>query len=792
MADEKAELDKISARDEALVVRPDYRGNGRVSDGSEYGYGPDANEDLHLRSLWRIVRKRKWLVISVTIIITTLVTLQVLGKKSVYLAKTVIKIDKENSTVLKIGEVTLQADDSDTINTDILVLNSTSLIEDMIVELNLDKNPKLVEASGKSAWEVIKELGSGKSTATENLNRGEPQRQAPAAVAEQPLHLQPRSREESARLAPFVRVIQGSLTVEPIEGTRALRISFTHTDPTIAALVANGLADRFKRYNFDTKTEKFTNTSDWLQRSTRELQGKVQKAEQELANYSGQHNIFSTEGKETLSSEKLTKLHDLVMRAATDRLIKQSLYEEVKQGRVAQLPEAFVDPRIGDLQKKLSELSISSAQLSAEYGPENPKVLELKQQIAAIQEQITEGRKGLEDKLKAEYDRAVRDENSFNVAFDQAKQEAVQQNQAAIQYNILKQDVDTSRSLYTDFLQKTNQTNLQVAEQHNSVRVIEPAEVPAGPIGPNRPRTILIAFLLSLGAGVGLVFFLEYLDNTVKTSEDVMRYAQLPVLGVIPTITLGPWHKRSFRKSKKNGHLLTESNETEVGIKLASGPSKLIALDARSFAAEAYRGLRTSVLMSTAGRRPKKILVTSGQPGEGKTTTVINTALSLAQLGASVLIIDCDLRKPTAHKAFDVDYSRGLSLYLSSDEEVEGLIQELEKPNLWLLPCGPPPPNPAELISSDRMKEMLRTVSDKYDHILIDSPPLMNVVDSVIISTLVDGVILVVHGGKSTREVLRKSRQELSNVGAKIFGVVLNNMDMRGDNYYYYYRSGDY
>src|ERR1700730_6772831 len=369
MADEKAELDRHPATDEALVVRPDYRGNGRVSDAFDYGYGPDANEDLQLRSLWRIVRKRKWLVISVTIIVTTLVALQMFGKKSGYQASTVIKIDKENSTVLKIGDVTLQADDSDTLNTDILILKSTSLLEDMIVELNLDKNPKLVEPAGKSAWEVIKELGRGKSTAAENLNRGEAQRQAPAAIVEQPLHLQPRSREESARLAPFVRIIQGNLTVDPIEDTRALRISFTHTDPVIAATVANGLADRFKRYNFENKTDKFTNTSDWLQRSTRELQGKVQKAEQELANYSGQHNIFSTEGKETLSSEKLTKLHDLVMRAATDRLLKQSLYEEVKQGRVAQLPEAFVDPRIADLQKKLSELSITSAQVSGADGP---------------------------------------------------------------------------------------------------------------------------------------------------------------------------------------------------------------------------------------------------------------------------------------------------------------------------------------------------------------------------------------------------------------------------------------
>src|SRR5688572_25902325 len=235
MGDENAELDRVPATEEALVVRPDYRGNGRASDAYDYGYGPEANEDLHLRSLWRIVRKRKWLVLSVALIITTLVALQMFGKKSIYQASTVIKIDKENSTVLKIGEVTLQADDSDTINTDILILKSSSLLEDMIVELNLDKNPKLVEPSGKSALEVIKDLGRGKSTATENPNRAEAQRQAPPPVVEPALQLQPRSRDERARLAPFVRIIQNSLTVYPIEATRAVRISFTHTDPLIAA-----------------------------------------------------------------------------------------------------------------------------------------------------------------------------------------------------------------------------------------------------------------------------------------------------------------------------------------------------------------------------------------------------------------------------------------------------------------------------------------------------------------------------------------------------------------------------
>jgi polysaccharide biosynthesis transport protein len=788
MADEKVELAKVTKVNDQAVARTDD-GAHRPAGSYDYPYGADVSEDLHLRTLWRIVRKRKWLVISVTIVITLLVALQVYRKKSVYQASTLIKIDKENTTVLKIGEATLQADDSDTINTDILIIKSSSLIEDMVAELGLDKNAKLVEPDEKPTWEFIRQLGRNANTESRTPNRV--QVRSASDPDPQPSQPRARSRAESERLAPFVRVVQAGLTVDPIQDTRALKISFTHTDPAIAAMVANGVADRFKRYSFENKTDKFTNTSDWLERSTRELQTKVQQSEQELANYSSQHNIFSTEGKENLAGDKLTKLHDQVVRAETDKLLKQSLYEEVNQGRVAQLPDAFVDPRLTELQKKLGELSVTASQLDAEFGPQNPKVIDVREQIAAIQKQITEGLKGLEEKLKSEYQRAVRDADSLNKAFDEAKREAVQQNQAAIQYNILKQDVDTAKSLYNEFLQKTNQTKFQVAEQHNNIQVIESAEVPSGPIGPNRQRAILIALVLSLGAGVGLAFFLEYLDNTVKTTEDVWRYAQLPVLGAIPNISPSSW--RPFKRAKRHGLTLSDSSHSPGNGKSQNGSGKLITLDRSSFAAEAYRGLRTSVLLSTAGRPPKNILITSGQSGEGKSTTVLNTARSFVQLGASVLIIDCDMRKPAEHKGFEVDDTRGLSVYLSSDAEVDGLIQKIEEPNLWLLPCGPTPPNPAELISSDRMKDLLADVCTKYDHILIDSPPLMNVVDSLILSTLVDGVILVVNGGKSTRDVLRHSRRELANVGAKIFGVVLNNVNMRSTNdYYYYYRSGDY
>jgi len=791
MADERLELEKVPPPDETPLVRPGYPRLGGYPDSGAYGYGYGYGEDderAYVRRMWRAIKKRKLVIAVIAVIVTSVVTLEVFRTKSIYQASTTIEIGKDNRT-LRAGDILVQTDESDdsyyiatAMKTKIRLLQSRPVLEDVVVNLKLDQNPKLMDVtSKKSIWEALTTVWS----------KFKPQAPAtPTVAAETPVAASERpgsaSREESARLATYVDVLSANLSGEPLQDTRMLVISFTHTDPALAADIVDNVAQVFIQRSFESKTEKYTSASDWLDRSTRELKARVEEAEQKLANYSRDHNIFSTDGKETLATGKLSQLHDLATRAETDRMLRQSLYEEVRAGRSAQLPEAFADPKTGELQKRLGELKVSYAQLSATYGEKNQKMIEVKQQIAAIEQQIAESRGGLELKLKADYERAVRDEVSMKAALDRAKAEASQQNQAFIEYNILKQEVETNKGLYTDFLQKTSQAKIQEHEQHNNMRMIDPPQVPIAPIGPNRLRTILVGFLVSLVAGVGLVFFLEYLDNTVKTVEDVSRYAQLPALSVIPAI------------SSRRSRLLTgRSNGRKAVRELAFNgqghirADQLMTLDSRSSVAEAYRVLRTSVLLSSVDNPPKVIMITSGQPGEGKTTTAINTAISLAQLGASVLVIDCDLRKPSTHKVLGVtEHGRGLSTYLSRNVNIDDCIQRLPIANLSLLPCGPIPPNPAEMISSLKMRELLRNLRDRYDHIIIDSPPLLKVTDPVILSTLVDGVILVVHGGKSTRDVVRRTRHELAIAGAKVFGVVLNNVDVhRGDGDGYY---GDY
>jgi capsular exopolysaccharide synthesis family protein len=795
MADERVELEKVAPEEDTLL-RPGYPRRAGYPEGfGGYGYpssGPDS-DGVHLRDIWRLVRKRKWLIMIIAVIVTSLVTVDAYRDKSVYQASAIIEIGRDLTMFVRAGDLYLQTDDyyensASGIKTSMLILKSRPVLEGVARGLKLDQHPNFLESRRRTLWGAIDAIRG-------RLSEDEKKVSGPAVMSagDSTTTADDNSPEAMRRLSPYVGVLAGGLSVEQVRETRALRISFTHIDPTVAASVANGVANDFIERSFETKTEQFKYKAGWLEVTTRELESKVEQAEQALANYTRDHEIFSTDNSGTLTTSKLSRLNDQALRAEGERILKQSLYEQVKAGRLGQLPESYADPTRSELQKKLNELAVLFAELDVRYGEDHPKVIEVKQKIEVLKSQVDDSRKGLEDKLRADYERSVREETALKAALESAKGEAVEQNQAAIQFNILKQNVDTAKQLYTDFLQRYNQSKVQVAEQRKNIRIIEPAQIPGGPVGPQRMRTIMLGFFLSLAAGVGLAFLLEYLDNTIKTVEDVNRYAQLPALSVIPMLGAGS-HRRKVagtngKKALGNGHATTKLNN------LVAHSSPLVALDTRSSAAEAYRVLRTSVLLSTAGSAPKIILVTSGQPGEGKTTTVVNTAISLAQLGAKVLIIDCDLRKPATHKVFGVDHSRGMSNYLSREVEIDSLIQKLQIPNLSLLPCGPIPPNPAELISSEKMKQMLAMLSERYDHILIDSPPLINVTDPVILSTLVDGVILVVHGGKSTRDVVRRARQELSTVGAKIFGVVLNNVDLRAegyDNYYYYRYYSDY
>jgi capsular exopolysaccharide synthesis family protein len=432
-------------------------------------------------------------------------------------------------------------------------------------------------------------------------------------------------------------------------------------------------------------------------------------------------------------------------------------------------------------ENKLAELRQRRAQLLLEYTEKYPEVKDLDQQIGMLEKQSeqlrTHTQSVVKTNLETRYRQALQKEQALRDAFDKQRGETLTQNEAAVNYRIIQQEIETNKTLLDGLLQRAKENDVILAGTPNNIHVVDHASRPKAPVSPKRRQAIALAAMFSLILGIALARYLDYLDDSVRTSEDVENFLRLPALAVIPS--LGSFTRRRLLsalpgREKKNGN--------HVGEELLLNASQ------RSPLAEAYRQLRTSVLLSSAGGAPKTLLVTSSQPGEGKTTTVVNTAMILAQTGAKVVVIDADMRRPRLHSIFNIDNASGLSGLLASkmsDKEMLEAVQFHEQSGLYVLPSGRIPPNPAELLGSDQIRSLMKVLAKNFTHIVIDSPPVASFTDGVLLSSVADGVLLVVHGGTASRHIVRRSKQLLADVGAKIFGVVLNNVTVSRQDYYY-------
>jgi capsular exopolysaccharide synthesis family protein len=412
------------------------------------------------------------------------------------------------------------------------------------------------------------------------------------------------------------------------------------------------------------------------------------------------------------------------------------------------------------------------------YTAEWPEVKKIDAQLEGLQKELAKAPPEIVTSMQRRYEAAVSRENLLRRSYEEQKGTTTQQTRDQIDLLAMSQALETNKQYLNTLLQRARELQVSSGTRSNEVTIATYSRLPKSPVGPPRLRNIIIGFFLSLAAGIGLAFLLDFLDDTVKSVDDVDRYIHLPALALIP----------AGRERPRLPGL--------PGASPPPMPSNTTALamisDVRSPIAEAYRHLRTSLLLSSAGQPPRTILVTSSQPSEGKTTTAINTAYMLAQTGAEVVIVDCDLRRPRLHAHFDVPNTKGLTNWLSGETDIDSLLQSYQvNGNLKLLTSGPVPPNPAELLGSDEMRRLLGILSERFAHVVIDTPPAISFTDASILSTMVDGVVLVVHGGRSSRAVVRRAKQQLLDVGAHIFGVVLNNVKLETQNYYYsgYYSS---
>jgi polysaccharide biosynthesis transport protein len=701
----------------------------------------------------RVLQKRKWVVLVCLVTIFSVVAIASLKMTPVYEAGGTIEINKPDASLNFQNSASFSLDyfDPTELETDIKILQSDLLALQVIQELHLDRGAEFAS-----------------------------QAPPPVDLAPDPLQSDP------AQAAAMVGSFKGSLRVALVPNTRIIEVHYRSPDPQKAANVVNTLMQTYVENNFKARFDSTMQASDWLQRQLVDLQMKVEASQEKLVRYQKEHEILGIDEKQNITMAKLDELNKELTTAESERMDKEALYRMVESGdpdAIASSAGGLEDSSSGApsasqllelLRGKQADIKIQAADLSTQFGPAYPKLTQLNNQLKEIDAQIQGEMKKIASKVRGQYTTALQRESMLRDALEKQKQEANKLNESAIEYNIIKRDSETYRTLYEGLLQKLKEAGVSAGLKSNNFRIVDRAATPPAPIEPNVPRNLLFALVLGLASGVGLAFLLEGLDNTVRTTEQAQMISGLPSMGMIP---LG---SRSAREGPNPKRLVIATSKEAVELVTQVRPQSQMA--------ESYRALRTSLLLSNLGAPPKVIMVTSALPQEGKTTTSINCAVVLAQKGVRVLLIDADLRRPSIHKTLGMGPHSGLSNVLTGSTTLEHAITRTAiLPNLFVLAAGTPPPNPAELLASTNMRDVLAQLREQYDHIVIDTPPSLSVTDAVVLSPRADAVVLVIRSGQTTKTALRRSRDILTQVNAKVVGVLLNAVDLSSPDYYYYY-----
>lgn len=712
-------------------------------------------EERHLMDYVRVVYKRRWVAIPVFLAVLALGAINSYRTTPLYRASTQILIEKDTPKVGDLSTIFQQNDgwyNDDFYQTQYRILQSRSLARKTAEAMRLDQHPSLGRATQqvRAPW-TIRGAIAGAVGFVKSLGGSAPAQPAAQAAVKDP---DPYGR--------YADVVLGALDVTPVRNSRLVDISMTSTDPQLATDLANAHARTYIEQNLEFRFSASKDATDWLEQQLAEQRKKVEASEAELQRYKEQHDAVAVEDRQNIVVQRLADLNSAATKAKTVRIEKEALYNQLKSiqnsNALDSFPAVLGNEYIQKLKGDLGDLQRVQAELSDKYGDRHPEMVKVRSAIQSAEAKLQLEINKVVQSVRSEFETALAQERTFVGALEGGKAEALSLNRKGIEFSVLQRDAESNRQVYEALLQRTKETGISGELKASNIRVVDPAEVPGGPFLPRRQQDLTTAAFSGLVLALGLVFLFEYLDNRIKSPQELRAQLNVPFLGMVPSIDV------------KSGSLLHDGVPPNF--------------------AEAIRGVRTNVLFSSAEEGVRVVVVTSAGPGEGKSLFSSNLAVSLAQAGQRVLHVDADMRRPRVHAIFDLAQEPGLSNLLVGDCKPSEAIRKTTVQNLCVLPAGLIPPNPAELLGSKRCEDFFATLGQNFDWVILDSPPVLAVADASILANTATGVVFVVGADQTSRQAARAALEQLQAVQAHVIGAVLNRVDLEKNPYYYsaYYR----
>jgi capsular exopolysaccharide synthesis family protein len=727
----------------------------------------DLEETIDIMELWRSVLKRKWVVLSILVIFLATATLASWLTIPVYRATAVVQINHETANILRIEDFEAAPRSWQGVEqfyqTQYEILQGRQLAEDVVERLEIWDHPELSgEIRQRSLLGEIQALPRrlmaifNRREAT-NLNRQSPSEEQMRAMA-------------IRRAGAFLR---SKISVSPRPQSRLVNVSVSSFDPAFAARLANGVVAEYIRSTMQRRYDAGQEAREFLQGQLEEMRIALERADQNLLDFAQENGVADLQDRIDMSNDALRNLNTRLAEAEADLVQIGAFQSLINQGRGDAIRPVVNDGQIQALENQKASLATEYASLSQRFRDDYQAIVELQSRIAEIDTQITERQQDIVDDVLAEYSNLGAEITALQTAVEEREASVLALSQQGVQYNILRREFETNRGLYDGMLQRLREIGVASGAQENNIALIDSALRPGRAYLPNTQRNLLMALALGLAVGVGVALILEFLDTTIRRTDDVEKLVGRPVLGLIPMVKLREQKQKSGATQKLQDRAVSHYSE----------------LHPKSAVSEAFRSLRTSLMFSTPQGMPKTILVTSPGPGDGKTTNTINLATVMAQNGARVLVIDADLRKPRLHRDFGIPHAPGLTNRIAGSQSTtteQSAIVPTSVENLFIMPSGNQAPNPAEMLSSERMRKIVSMASRAFDHVIIDSAPVLGLADALILSRLVDGVVMVVGAGKTAKDSIKVSTRRMAQVQAPLLGVVMNQVDLDSPDYAYY------